>query len=75
MVWAQVEHPNVVPLYGYTEEGENFGSFGALISQVSNSTPVEFQPNSEQWYNNGDAGKFLHEHGVEMTLDERRDLV
>jgi hypothetical protein len=33
-VWGQVEHPNIIPLYGYTEESDLFGPFGALISPV-----------------------------------------
>jgi len=33
-VWARMKHANVVPLYGYTEESELFGPFGALISPV-----------------------------------------
>lgn len=34
-VWAAVNHSNIVPLYGYAEDEEKFGLFGALISPVS----------------------------------------
>jgi hypothetical protein len=36
-LWAALQHPNIVPLYGYAEdEGDEkmFGEFGALISPV-----------------------------------------
>jgi hypothetical protein len=34
-VWADMDHPNIVPLLGYTSESELFGDFGAFISPVS----------------------------------------
>jgi len=34
-IWSRMEHPNIVPLCGYTEESELFGPFGALVSPVS----------------------------------------
>lgn len=34
-IWSRLEHPNIVPLCGYTEESDLFGPFGALVSPVS----------------------------------------
>jgi hypothetical protein len=34
-IWAAMEHPNIVPFYGYTESNDKFGYLGALISPVS----------------------------------------
>jgi hypothetical protein len=31
-VWARLEHPNILPFYGYCED---FGKYGASISPVS----------------------------------------
>lgn len=33
-IWAQLDHPNILPLYGYAEDEMLFGAFGALISPV-----------------------------------------
>jgi hypothetical protein len=35
-LWAALQHPNIVPLYGYVEDEQMFGLFGALISPVGN---------------------------------------
>jgi hypothetical protein len=33
-LWALLEHPNILPFYGYAEDEQVFGLFGALISPV-----------------------------------------
>jgi hypothetical protein len=33
-LWAGLQHPNIVPIYGYAEDEKIFGPFGALISPV-----------------------------------------
>lgn len=75
-VWGHLEHPNITPLYGYTEESKLFGPFGALIS------PVKLVQSCQgglliyfQWYSNGDSAKFLEAHGLSLSLDQRKDLV
>jgi hypothetical protein len=35
-----MDHPNIVPLVGYTSESKIFGEFGAFISPVS--FPVDY---------------------------------
>ncbi|KIM26054.1 hypothetical protein M408DRAFT_25702 [Serendipita vermifera MAFF 305830] len=61
-VWTLMKHPNILPFYGYTE-GSTIGQlntpFGALISP---------------WYENGDASKFMEEHGVRLSKDARTAL-
>ncbi|KIM20321.1 hypothetical protein M408DRAFT_139197 [Serendipita vermifera MAFF 305830] len=61
-VWTLMKHPNILPFYGYTE-GPTIGSlhtpFGTLISP---------------WYENGDASKFLEEHGERLSKDDRTAL-
>lgn len=37
-IWAQLNHPNILPFYGYAEDPRLFGAFGALISPVSRLT-------------------------------------
>ncbi|KIM26051.1 hypothetical protein M408DRAFT_330824 [Serendipita vermifera MAFF 305830] len=58
-VWTLMKHLNILPFYGYTE-GPTIGQlktpFGALISP---------------WFENGDAGKFLEEHGKRLSKDDR----
>ena len=34
-IWATLDHPNILPLYGFTDDEELFQPFGALISPVS----------------------------------------
>jgi hypothetical protein len=34
-VWARLNHPNVIVLYGYTKAIEAFDPYGAFISPVS----------------------------------------
>lgn len=61
-VWILMRHPNILPFYGYTEGltiGQLKTPFGALISP---------------WYENGDAGKFLEEHGERLSKDDRTAL-
>jgi hypothetical protein len=33
-VWARLNHPNIIPLYGHTQGGGIFGPYGSLISPV-----------------------------------------
>lgn len=36
-VWGRLDHPNIVPMYGFAEGEELFGPLGALISPVIRS--------------------------------------
>ncbi|KIM23218.1 hypothetical protein M408DRAFT_332495 [Serendipita vermifera MAFF 305830] len=57
-VWATIDHPNILPFYGYADE-PSFGIFGALISP---------------WCANSDASNFLNQRGSELTIAQRFDL-
>ncbi|KIM22653.1 hypothetical protein M408DRAFT_282468 [Serendipita vermifera MAFF 305830] len=59
LVWASLNHPNILPLYGYAEDDERFGQFGALISP---------------WYRYGDATSFIRDYGNVMDATIRIKL-
>ncbi|KIM23192.1 hypothetical protein M408DRAFT_321312, partial [Serendipita vermifera MAFF 305830] len=61
-VWSSVDHPNILPFYGYTEDtvfGPFDAPFGALISP---------------WCGNGDSSKFMAGHGESLTIRDRIKL-
>lgn len=58
-VWADLRHPNILPLYGYTEGSELFGRYGALISP---------------WLPFGDAGHYLARLGDSLSFEKRVNL-
>jgi hypothetical protein len=73
--WGALNHPNILPLYGFADDEDMFQPFGALISPVCH---VLFGPNgfnASQWLQHGDASRFLAEHGDSLTLDQRVGLV
>lgn len=70
-----MDHPNIAPLYGYTEPNQLFGDFGAFISPVIRSLYCGLVTYLLQWYKYGDAGKFLRDHGSSLTMDQRYILV
>ncbi|KAG8806256.1 hypothetical protein FRC17_005102, partial [Serendipita sp. 399] len=59
VIWKALNHPNILPLVGYAEGDAHFEPFGALVSP---------------WCTNGDAAKFLAEHGPSLSLDQRITL-
>jgi hypothetical protein len=71
-----MDHPNIVPLLGYTSRSEIFGLFGSFISPVSELRIIGKSFDAGwQWYPNGDAATFLALHGEDMNMDERKKLV
>lgn len=56
LVWASLDHSNILPLYGYAEEEDRFGFFGSLISP---------------WYEHGDATTFLREFDKQIDPNTR----
>ena len=71
-----MDHPNIVPLVGYTTESKIFGVFGAFISPVRFLLILGQEIDiGWQWYPNGDAAMFLERHGNHLNMDERKKLV
>ena len=70
-----MKHPNVAPMYGYTEQSELFGSFGALISPVGLMTSEFYsQLIFLKWHKYGDSDQFLQQYGALLSIEERRKL-
>ncbi|KAG8830157.1 hypothetical protein FRC17_005330 [Serendipita sp. 399] len=58
-VWAMLDHPNILPLYGFAEEDARFQPLGALVSP---------------WHRYGSASAFLSEHGASIDNSTRTNL-
>ncbi|KAG8825070.1 hypothetical protein FRC17_008864 [Serendipita sp. 399] len=58
-VWGMLDHPNILPLYGFAEEDTRFQPSGALISP---------------WYRSGNASTFLSQYGPSLANSERTGL-
>ncbi|PVF98961.1 kinase-like protein [Serendipita vermifera] len=56
IIWALLSHPNIIPLWGYTENDPRFGQFGALISP---------------WCTKRDSGTWLEQEGYRSPLSHR----
>jgi serine/threonine protein kinase len=73
IIWALIEHPNILPLLGYIEE---FRGYGALVSPVSiQTTRVDVFKTFRQWCIYGDAETWLDREGHKVPLLERIRLV
>ncbi|PVF95372.1 kinase-like protein [Serendipita vermifera] len=58
-VWASLDHPNVLPLYGFCNDSD-FDPYGAFISP---------------WCPNGDSNTYLQDMGDSLDLNERLELM
>jgi hypothetical protein len=66
-VWASLEHPNILPFYGYCE---GFGKYGASISPVSYLCDILLEgltniiQTPPQWCQNGHAESYIQENSI-----------
>lgn len=74
-MWAWLQHPNILPLYGFAEAEEYYGPYGALISPVSDPAIECDNTNQTQWCRNGDAAQYLEAYGRSLSLKKRLNLV
>lgn len=72
-----LQHPNVLPLYGFVEDGGFFQPFGAFISPVRLSTCLSpsIGTKNYQWRPRGDLAQYLRQHGESAPHYERLKLV
>ncbi|PVF94187.1 kinase-like protein [Serendipita vermifera] len=59
-IWSTLDHPNIIPLWGFVENDESRMPYGALVSP---------------WCANGDSETYLKERGEFMVLGERFKLL
>jgi serine/threonine protein kinase len=74
-LWSALNHPNIVPFYGHATNQDIFGTLGALISPVTRYLILYFYLTLLQWYEDGDAARFLARHGKEMDISARSRMV